>query len=145
VISVLTQYSEGPRLDPKFRHPCKNRIQIIMCVYNKLYLPQEGRIFNVSKYLMYHMQVSFNMSLATCSLQTFNILEKLYLKTNVRHYKTRRVILPKGKPNSATNIIAYHKATKLNLKLNSVAWVRERIVPTERPPLVGKVSAYFCG
>jgi hypothetical protein len=30
-------------------------------------------------------------------------------------------------------------------KLNSVAWVRERTLPTERPPLVGKVSANFCG
>jgi hypothetical protein len=28
---------------------------------------------------------------------------------------------------------------------NSVAWVRERTIPTERPPLVGEVSAYFCG
>jgi hypothetical protein len=28
-------------------------------------------------------------------------------------------------------------------KLNSVALVRERNIPTERPPLVGKVSATF--
>jgi hypothetical protein len=27
----------------------------------------------------------------------------------------------------------------------SVALVRERTIPTERPPLVGEVSAYFCG
>jgi hypothetical protein len=31
------------------------------------------------------------------------------------------------------------------LKLNSVALVRERTIPTERPPLVGEVSANFCG
>jgi hypothetical protein len=31
------------------------------------------------------------------------------------------------------------------LKLNSVAWVRERTRPTERTPLVGEVSANFCG
>jgi hypothetical protein len=30
-------------------------------------------------------------------------------------------------------------------KLNSVAWVRERTRPTERPPPVGEVSANFCG
>jgi hypothetical protein len=30
------------------------------------------------------------------------------------------------------------------LKLNSVAWVRERTIPTERPPVVGDVSANFC-
>jgi hypothetical protein len=27
----------------------------------------------------------------------------------------------------------------------SVAWVRERTIPTERPPLVGEVSANICG
>jgi hypothetical protein len=31
------------------------------------------------------------------------------------------------------------------LKLNSVAWVRERTVSTERPPLIGEVSVNFCG
>jgi hypothetical protein len=30
-------------------------------------------------------------------------------------------------------------------KTNSVAWVRERTVPTERQPLVDEVSANFCG
>jgi hypothetical protein len=30
-------------------------------------------------------------------------------------------------------------------KLNSVALVRKRTTPTERPPLVGEVSANFCG
>jgi len=31
------------------------------------------------------------------------------------------------------------------LKLNSVASVRTRTIPTERPPPVGEVSANFCG
>jgi hypothetical protein len=30
-------------------------------------------------------------------------------------------------------------------KLNSVALVRKRTIPTERPPLVGEVSANLCG
>jgi hypothetical protein len=30
-------------------------------------------------------------------------------------------------------------------ELNSVAWVCERTILTERPPLVGKVSGNFCG
>jgi hypothetical protein len=30
-------------------------------------------------------------------------------------------------------------------KLNTVALVHERTIPTERPPLVGEVSANFCG
>jgi hypothetical protein len=29
--------------------------------------------------------------------------------------------------------------------INSVALVRERTIPTERPPSVGEVSANFCG
>jgi hypothetical protein len=33
----------------------------------------------------------------------------------------------------------------LTKKLNSVALVRERTIPTERPPLVGEVSANLCG
>jgi hypothetical protein len=32
-----------------------------------------------------------------------------------------------------------------NNNLNSVARVRERTIPIERPPLVGEVSANFCG
>jgi hypothetical protein len=34
---------------------------------------------------------------------------------------------------------------KSKLKLNSVASVRELTIPPERPPLVGEVSANFCG
>jgi hypothetical protein len=34
---------------------------------------------------------------------------------------------------------------EMKLINNSVAYVRERTIPTERPPLVGEVSANFCG
>jgi hypothetical protein len=34
---------------------------------------------------------------------------------------------------------------KKNYNNNSTALVREQTIPTERPPLVGEVSAYFCG
>jgi hypothetical protein len=33
----------------------------------------------------------------------------------------------------------------LTLMTDSVAVVRERTIPTERPPLAGEVSANFCG
>jgi hypothetical protein len=33
----------------------------------------------------------------------------------------------------------------LPTELNSVALVRKRTIPIERPPLVGEVSANFCG
>jgi hypothetical protein len=35
--------------------------------------------------------------------------------------------------------------TNNNNNNKSVALVRERTIPTERPPLVGEVSANFCG
>ena len=34
---------------------------------------------------------------------------------------------------------------RIIFKKNSVALVRERTIPTERPPPVGEVSANFCG
>ena len=34
---------------------------------------------------------------------------------------------------------------ELKTKLNSVALVHKRTIPTERPPPVGEVSANFCG
>jgi hypothetical protein len=37
------------------------------------------------------------------------------------------------------------KHNKLKLKLNSMVWVRERTMQTERPPIVGEVIANFCG
>jgi hypothetical protein len=33
----------------------------------------------------------------------------------------------------------------LSSRKDSVTWVRERTLPTERPPLVGEVSNKFCG
>jgi len=38
-----------------------------------------------------------------------------------------------------------HYVQETKLKLNSVALVRKRTIPTERPPPVGEVSANFCG
>jgi hypothetical protein len=32
-----------------------------------------------------------------------------------------------------------------NKQTNSMVWVRERTIPTERPPFVGEVIANFCG
>ena len=37
-----------------------------------------------------------------------------------------------------------HTKLKLKLKLNSLALVRERTIPTGRPPPLGEVSANFC-
>jgi len=44
-----------------------------------------------------------------------------------------------------TNVWCLRLARLKLKKLNSVALVRERTIPTERPPPVGEVSANFCG
>jgi hypothetical protein len=42
-------------------------------------------------------------------------------------------------------VLAYFiKYSWFIIKQIPVAWVRERTTPTERPPLVGEVSANFC-
>jgi hypothetical protein len=50
---------------------------------------------------------------------------------------------------TTTSTFCFHfacpNALHIQTKLNSVALVRERTIPTERPPLVCEVSANFCG
>jgi len=46
---------------------------------------------------------------------------------------------------SRRNFVAIYIVPYYVLKLNSVALVRTRTIPTERPPPVGEVSANFCG
>ena len=43
-----------------------------------------------------------------------------------------------------SSLLATSPMLYIKTKLNSVALVRERTIPTERPP-VGEVSANFCG
>jgi hypothetical protein len=45
----------------------------------------------------------------------------------------------------ATNAAISCFIIKLKKKLNSMIWVRERTIPTERPPLVGEVISNLCG
>jgi hypothetical protein len=55
------------------------------------------------------------------------------------------LIFSEGKVENISACIATAiSVIKLN-KLNSVAVVRKRTLPTERPPLVGEVSANLCG
>jgi hypothetical protein len=48
-----------------------------------------------------------------------------------------------GQPGFHTN--TKHRKPCNNNNNNSVVLVRERTIPTERPPLVGEVSTKFCG
>jgi hypothetical protein len=57
--------------------------------------------------------------------------------------KTFRYTLLNSPP--FVNKFPVNKLNANNQLTNSVALVGERIIPTERPPLVGEVSASFCG
>jgi hypothetical protein len=50
---------------------------------------------------------------------------------------------------TTTSTLCFHFACPnllhIQTKVNSVVLVRERTILTERPPLVGEVSANFCG
>jgi hypothetical protein len=48
-------------------------------------------------------------------------------------------------PNNNSFIEKADVETETKTKLNSVALVSKRTIPTERPPLVGEVIANFCG
>jgi hypothetical protein len=48
-------------------------------------------------------------------------------------------------PPSLFGSLVLYTIVRILTKLNSMASFHERILPTERPPLVGDVSANFCG
>jgi hypothetical protein len=57
-------------------------------------------------------------------------------------------------PRSVSNVVVFFNALEISRKLYKLiythhyysgALVRQRTIPTERPPLVGEVSAYFSG
>jgi hypothetical protein len=64
-------------------------------------------------------------------MKNFKLSLILYVKFYLQLLMYRRSVLRLSKT----------KKTKLNF----VALVRERTIPTERPPPVGEVSANFCG
>jgi hypothetical protein len=80
----------------------------------------------------FHFTVYFNHSNALVVLRS-RCLKKcchwilMHIKRCSIHYQ-------------GTEIIWRLSRASFLIKLNSVAWVRERTIPTERPPLVGEVS-----
>jgi hypothetical protein len=67
--------------------------------------------------------------------------EDQWLKSN--HHKNKQ----KGVLESRVHVLPKHihyNFTYLT-QLNSMAWVHERTIPIEQLPLVGEVSANFCG
>jgi hypothetical protein len=50
-----------------------------------------------------------------------------------------------GKPEGPLKKPGRRWQDSIKEKRNSVTWVRERTIPTERPPRIGEVSDNFCG
>jgi hypothetical protein len=65
-----------------------------------------------------------------------SIRPSIYLHTSGTYVHTTWII---------TNERLYNTSQTNKKKLNSMVRVRERTIPTERPPLVGEVIANFCG
>jgi hypothetical protein len=58
------------------------------------------------------------------------------------------VISFRWKGSAAVKVLGVFRILTPNLSfnyMNSLALARKRTIPTERPPLVGEVSANFCG
>ena len=68
------------------------------------------------------------------------------MKQNIPQFlQTNDRIVPQP---TAASFLTLSQSVLINhpkTKLNSVALVRTRTIPTERPPPVGEVSANFCG
>jgi len=78
------------------------------------------------------------IAMCSCNLVCADLWETNMTVTEVGVMKTRTIILYK-------NIHKCYFMFNTKTKLNSVALVRTRTIPTERPPPVGEVSANFCG
>jgi hypothetical protein len=75
-------------------------------------------------------------------------LENSYPQLCICHPKRERSVVTESmfsKACSRISNVAQDNQKYLKSKLNSVAVVRKRTIPTKRPPLVGKVSANLCG
>jgi hypothetical protein len=84
---------------------------------HRIWIMYEILIATRNSWKRYH---SFRCILGTLAADHKRLLQSLIQETSVR------------------SIRSMHKK-------NSVVWVRERTIPTERPPLVGEVTVNFCG
>jgi hypothetical protein len=64
--------------------------------------------------------------------KTTETAKRVFMKFNIGEFNKKN--------DNLYTIVGFKK-----LKLNSVTSLRKQTTPTERPPLVGEVSANFCG
>jgi hypothetical protein len=90
----------------------------------------------MSKFLQLALWNANGLTQYTDELKTFFSIHNIYMLILETHLTEKNYIkLPRYK--------VYH--INYPTGTNSVALICERTIPTERPPLVGKVSVNFCG
>jgi hypothetical protein len=83
-------------------------------------------------------------------MRKMKILKYFYLGNNSNYTENRKmrcaghVALMTAKHNPYRILVEKPEGNRPLEKLNSVALVRKRTMPTERPPLVSEASANFC-
>ena len=117
-------------------------------------------LFPLSRSVYLQRSISWQLYSLGCEVKWNRLIGKVWHVENKELWKVTRswhrmksavnIYIP-----SATSVrTATHSKTQLDHSqftgnkikcLNSVALVRERTIPTERPPPVGEVSANFCG
>jgi hypothetical protein len=102
---------------------------------------------NVEQYISLQCAAS-----ARCTSHAWHSTEEYNYYTTVTAYFN-----PKQPLHYCSNLFGHSTYTYVSLtfldnqplnqsnKTNTVAWVRERTIPTDRPPLAGEFSANFCG
>jgi hypothetical protein len=91
-------------------------------------------------------RVSPSQKFASAYYFLIRLRSKIFFGNHLLSSHNKMSLLQNSSLNSAVSFsvlhcVSFHKKTELN----SVALVREGTIPTERQPLVGELSANFCG
>jgi hypothetical protein len=68
-----------------------------------------------------------------------SLTDRMTVASRKREYEGRGVSM------FWSRYVAKSGEDRIKIKLNPVALLRERTLPTERPPLIGEVCVNFCG
>jgi poly-D-alanine transfer protein DltD len=130
----------------QFSHTYKTTSKIVVSIFSPLWFSIVGMI-NYHKLLRFSKTI-FNIVICYQS-QNSSMLELfkafLCLKPEYRHYQLVMQTFISSKIYLTLFSTCVWYSYKKKKQTNSRALVRQRTIPTKRPPLVGEVSANFSG
>jgi hypothetical protein len=98
----------------------------------------------------YHNSAHFSMS--SLLFKTWRFRDSILSPSSGSSYsvwpnRISRSLSPdlKTETESSLRNVAFQTKHRMMDNVQNMVWVRERTIPTERPPLVGEVIANFCG